>query len=155
MVLIPGEFKMSGSLTKVLRSNAFELRIDSAFGQVTKECAAPRGDQPGTWISNEMIAAYSELHRLGYAHSIESWQNGRLAGGLYGVAIGRMFYGESMFSRVSNASKIALSHLCQQPYELIDCQMHTPHLASLGGRLLPRDEFIARIGELTRINSTP
>ncbi|MFA6202807.1 MAG: leucyl/phenylalanyl-tRNA--protein transferase [Gallionella sp.] len=154
MVLIPGEFKLSGSLAKVLRSNTFELCIDSAFEQVMKECAAPRGDQPGTWISDEMIAAYGELHRLGYAHSIESWQNGKLAGGLYGVAIGRMFYGESMFSRVSNASKIALHHLCQQPYDLIDCQMHTPHLASLGARLLPRDQFIASVSELTRINST-
>lgn len=154
MVLIPGEFKLSASLAKVLRGNTFELRIDSAFEQVMKECAAPRGDQPGTWISDEMIAAYCELHRLGYAHSIESWQHGRLAGGLYGVAIGRMFYGESMFSRVSNASKIALAHLCRQPYDLIDCQMHTPHLASLGARLLPRDEFIASVSELTRINST-
>jgi leucyl/phenylalanyl-tRNA--protein transferase len=122
---------------------------------------APEGSaspcQGGTWIHEEMIAAYCELHRLGYAHSVETWLDGELAGGLYGMALGRMFYGESMFSFRTDASKIALAHLAAQlerwNFGLIDCQMNTPHLASLGAREIPRKEFIARLQDL--INYTP
>ncbi|MHB0926963.1 MAG: leucyl/phenylalanyl-tRNA--protein transferase [Gallionellaceae bacterium] len=162
MVLIPGEFKISRSLAKVLRNVAYEVRCDTAFEQVMRNCAAPRGAQGGTWINEDMIAAYRALHELGYAHSVETWIDGHLAGGLYGVSIGRMFYGESMFSHASNASKIALAHLAGQlerwqadhPTEgMIDCQMNTAHLASLGAREIPRSEFIARLQEL--INCEP
>ncbi len=162
MVLIPGEFKISRSLAKVLRNAAYEVRCDTAFEQVMRNCAAPRGEQGGTWINEDMIAAYRALHELGYAHSVETWIDGHLAGGLYGVSIGRMFYGESMFSHASNASKIALAHLAGQlerwqadhPTKgMIDCQMNTAHLASLGAREIPRSEFIARLQEL--INCEP
>ena len=152
MVLVPGEFKISRSLRKTLRSKNYEVRTDSAFGQVMRACAAPRGKQAGTWIHEDMIAAYTELHQRGIAHSVEIWMNGQLVGGLYGVSIGRMFFGESMFSRVTDASKIALAHLASQlqrwGYGLIDCQMNTPHLASLGAREMPRAEFILRLKEL-------
>lgn len=150
MVLFPDEFKLSDSLAKILRSGAFEVRTDTAFEQVMRACAAPRDGQNGTWIDEQMIAAYCALHRSGYAHSVETWQHGKLVGGLYGIAIGQMFYGESMYSRVSNASKIALAHLTRQypSIRMIDCQMHTPHLASLGAKLIPRDEFISRLEAL-------
>lgn len=153
MVLFPDEFRISSSFAKVLRNKPHEVQIDSAFEQVMRACAAPREGQPGTWIDEQMIAAYCELYRQGHAHSIETWIDGRLAGGLYGVSIGRMFYGESMFSQEANASKIALAHLCRQGPLMIDCQMHTPHLASLGARLIPRDKFIARLEEL--VNCEP
>ena len=162
MVLIPGEFKISRSLAKVLRNAAYEVRCDTAFEQVMRGCAAPRGEQGGTWINEDMIVAYCALHEMGYAHSVEIWIDGHLAGGLYGVSIGRMFYGESMFSHAANASKIALAHLAGQlerwqadhPIKgMIDCQMNTSHLASLGAREIPRSEFIARLQEL--INCEP
>jgi leucyl/phenylalanyl-tRNA--protein transferase len=157
MVLFPSEFKLSHSLRKTLRKGAFEVRTDSALEQVMRACAAPRAGESGTWIVDEMIAAYCELHRLGYAHSVEVWMEGELVGGLYGVAIGRMFYGESMFSRRNDASKIALACLARQlerwNFGMIDCQMHTPHLASLGAREIPRAEFVARLQEL--INCAP
>lgn len=157
MVLFPGEFKLSHSLRKTLRKGDHEVRTDTAFEQVMRACAAPRAGANGTWIHEEMIAAYCELHRLGYAHSIETWMDGQLAGGLYGMALGRMFYGESMFSRRTDASKIALAHLAAQlkrwDFGMIDCQMNTPHLASLGAREIPRKEFIARLQEL--INYAP
>lgn len=161
-VLIPNEFRISRSLAKVLRNTAYEVRTDTAFELVMRSCAAPRSKtgQHGTWIHEDMIAAYCELHRLGYAHSVETWIDGKLAGGLYGVCIGQMFFGESMFSNASNASKIALAHLARQ-FErwqlgsstmlgtaMIDCQMGTPHLASLGARGIPRGEFIALLQEL-------
>lgn len=152
MVLIPGEFRISRSLVKILRNGIHEVRCDTAFEQVMRGCAAPRAGQPGTWIDEHMIAAYCAMHQLGFAHSVEIWLDGKLAGGLYGVSIGRMFYGESMFSDVSNASKIALAHLARQlerwRFGMIDCQMSTPHLASLGAREIPRSEFIARLQEL-------
>jgi len=161
MVLIPEEFKVSDSFAKILRKRNYEVRTDTAFEQVMRACAAPRSEQCGTWIDEQMIAAYCALHKLGYAHSVETWMDGKLAGGLYGVMIGQMFYGESMFSFAANASKIALAHLSRQlqrwqSYPLtgkvsgamIDCQMYTPHLASLGARQIPRDEFIARLEEL-------
>ena len=157
MVLIPREFKISHSLRKVLRQGKFEVRLDTAFADVMRSCAAPREGANGTWIHKEMIAAYSELHRMGYAHSVESWLDGELVGGLYGIALGRMFYGESMFSRKTDASKVALAQLCAQlarwDFGMIDCQMNTPHLASLGAGEIPRDEFIARLQDL--INYPP
>jgi leucyl/phenylalanyl-tRNA--protein transferase len=161
MILMPDEFRLSGSLARVLRKNIFTVRTDSAFEQVMRACAAPRDEQHGTWIDEQMIAAYCELHKRGYAHSVETWAAGKLVGGLYGVAIGRMFYGESMFSRVNDASKAALAHLCRQLQRwqsgalapMIDCQMYTPHLASLGARTIPRKEFMLRLEEL--VNCTP
>jgi len=157
MILIPREFKVSHSLRKTLRNGRFEVRVDSAFEQVMRACAAPRPDQHGTWIQEEMVAAYCELHRMGHAHSVETWMGDELAGGLYGIGIGRMFYGESMFSRRTDASKIALAHLCAQlgrwNFGMIDCQMNTPHLASLGAREIPRSDFVARLQDL--INYPP
>ncbi len=152
MVLFPREFKITRSLRKTLHRGEFEVRTDSAFEQVMRACAAPRNGQPGTWIHEEMIASYTALHRMGHAHSVETWMDGRLAGGLYGVAIGRMFYGESMFSNRTDASKIALAHLAAQlarwNFGMIDCQMNTPHLASLGAREIPRMKFIESLQEL-------
>lgn len=161
MVLFPEEFKISKSFVKTLRNHTFDVRSDTAFEQVMRACAAPRAEQQGTWIDEQVIAAYCELHRLGYAHSVETWLNDKLVGGLYGVAIGRMFYGESMFSSAPDASKIALAHLARHllkshtgtPRPMIDCQMYTPHLASLGAKLIPRDLFITRLEEL--VNCQP
>jgi leucyl/phenylalanyl-tRNA--protein transferase len=150
-ILFPKEFKISRTLRKTLRSNLYEVRADSAFEQVMQACAAPRDGQ-GTWIHADMIAAYGELHRMGWAHSVETWQDGELVGGLYGVSIGRIFYGESMFSRRSDASKVALAHLVAQlqrwDFGMIDCQMRTAHLVSLGAREVPRSEFSRRLQEL-------
>lgn len=157
MVLFPEEFKASRSLRKALRKNIYEIRPDTAFEAVMRACSAPRKGQAGTWISEDMIAAYLRLHRMGLAHSVEAWHEGELAGGLYGIGLGRMFYGESMFSHASNASKIALAHLARQlerwQFGMIDCQMNTPHLASLGAREIPRSKFIAQLQEL--VNCAP
>jgi leucyl/phenylalanyl-tRNA--protein transferase len=151
MVLYPEELKVSRSLAKTLRNLDYEIRVDSAFDEVMRACAEPRAGQDGTWIVPEMVAAYCRLHQLGYAHSFETWIDGELVGGLYGVAIGRMFYGESMFSRRADASKLAfvhmVRHLAGQGVGMIDCQMHTAHLASLGARLVPRDVFLATLKE--------
>jgi leucyl/phenylalanyl-tRNA--protein transferase len=148
MVLFPDELKISRSLAKVLRNADYEVRLDTAFSEVMAACAAtPRDGQAGTWITAEMQAAYIRLHELGYAHSVETWINGKLVGGLYGVALGHAFYGESMFSHHRDASKIALAHLCKYlkrlEFGIIDCQMETSHLASLGARPIPRGEFTA------------
>jgi leucyl/phenylalanyl-tRNA--protein transferase len=150
LVLVPTELRITRSLAKTLRNSAYEVRLDSAFAAVIHACATtPRDGQPGTWIVPEMQAAYCELHRLGHAHSVETWIDGKLAGGLYGVAIGRMFYGESMFSHQRDASKIALAHLCAylsaRDFGIIDCQMETDHLASLGARPISRDAFAAAL----------
>ncbi len=151
MVLFPAEIKISRSLAKVLRNRPYEVRLDTSFARVMAECAAPRKGHPGTWISAEMQAAYQRLHQLGHAHSVETWMDGELAGGLYGVALGRVFYGESMFSRVPDASKIALAHLCryleQRRYTVIDCQMRTAHLASLGAREISRRDFVVGLAK--------
>jgi leucyl/phenylalanyl-tRNA--protein transferase len=132
MVLVPGDLRIARSMAKTLRKADFEVRADSAFEQVIQACSEPRSRQKGTWITAEMQTAYTRLHRLGVAHSIETWRCGELVGGLYGVALGRVFFGESMFSRATDASKIALVHLVRQlhawEFELIDCQMHTPLL---------------------------
>ncbi|BAN35670.1 leucyl/phenylalanyl-tRNA--protein transferase [Sulfuricella denitrificans skB26] len=152
MVLFPGELKVSRSLRKTLKNQTCEIRIDTAFRQVMQACAAPRDGHSGTWISPAMVAAYTELHRQGLAHSVETWMNGKLVGGLYGISLGRMFYGESMFSLATDASKIAFVHLVRQldswGYGMIDCQMKTAHLASLGAREIPRAEFSQKLTEL-------
>lgn len=152
MVLFPDEFKVSHSLRKALRRKHYEIRMDTAFAQVILACAEPRDTSLGTWITLPMQQAYIRLHETGFAHSVETWIDGELAGGLYGVALGRVFFGESMFSRANNASKIALAHLIRQlqvwKFGLIDCQMSTPHLASLGAREIPRAEFSALLAKL-------
>ena len=157
MVLFPDELKISKSLAKTIKSNAFETRMDTAFQAVISACSqTPRngqgGAQGGTWISPDMIAAYCELHRLGYAICAESWLEGKLVGGCYGIKIGRMFYGESMFHHVTDASKIAfvhlVNHLKNQGVGLIDCQMKTPLLASFGGREIAREEFMQNLTKL-------
>lgn len=149
MVLQPSQVRVTRSLVKAMRNRRYRITIDTAFEQVMRACAAPRDGQNGTWITDEMVAAYAELHRLGHAHSYEFWQDGRLAGGLYGVAVGRMFYGESMFHRATDASKITFvtmaQHLQRHGFGMVDCQMFTPHLESLGAQLISRDEFIARL----------
>ena len=151
-VFIPGQFKVSTSLNKVLRKHQYEVTLDRDFEQVMRCCAAPRDGANGTWISEDIIAAYCELHRIGHAHSVEIYKNGELAGGVYGVSLGRMFYGESMFSHVSNGSKIALAYLAKQlarwQFGMIDCQMSTPHLTSLGAQEISRSKFIERLQEL-------
>jgi leucyl/phenylalanyl-tRNA---protein transferase len=154
MVLVPSEFKFSRSLRRTLRAGRYQIRLDSDFPAVIRACAkASRKGQAGTWITTEMQAAYITLHELGYAHSVETWADDALVGGLYGLAIGKMFYGESMFSQVTDASKIALAHLVYyldvQGFGLIDCQMNTPHLTSLGAREIPRRAFVTRLQELT------
>jgi leucyl/phenylalanyl-tRNA--protein transferase len=152
MVLRPSEMAISRSLRKRLRNFDYEIRTDTAFEDVMRACSHPRADQAGTWITPEMAAAYGALHRAGYAHCVETWANGHLLGGLYGVSIGRMFYGESMFSRAADTSKIALAHLARQLERwecgLIDCQMSTSHLASLGAREMPRGRFMRILTEL-------
>jgi leucyl/phenylalanyl-tRNA--protein transferase len=155
MVLFPDEFRLTRSLRKTLRARQYEVRFDSDFAAVIGACAAmPRPGQDGTWISRDMMDAYLRLHELGWAHSVEVYVEGNLTGGLYGLGIGRMFYGESMFSRRSNASKIAFAHLVRyllaHDFAMVDCQMRTEHLASLGGREIPRDDFLARLQQLIR-----
>ena len=152
MVLFVKEFHASRSLRRVIKSGRFRVTLDTAFADVMEGCAEPRADDTGTWITEEMHAAYGRLAALGFAHSVEVWEGADLVGGLYGVAVGRMFFGESMFSRRSDASKVALATLADQlalwGFPLVDCQMSTNHLASLGARELPRAEFLRRIRAL-------
>ena len=152
-VFEPATFRPSRSLAQSIRNRGYETRIDTDFGAVVAACAAPRGDDAGTWITGAMRRAYAELHRLGVAHSVETWHEGRLVGGLYGVRLGGLFFGESMFSRARDASKVALSRLIDEARAtgigLIDCQLPTPHLASLGATTLPRGEFLRRLEALT------
>jgi leucyl/phenylalanyl-tRNA--protein transferase len=151
-VLLPEEFRVSRSLARSIRRRGYETRIDTAFESVVEACAGPRHGSAGTWITPEMHAAYVELHQRGLAHSFETWAGGELVGGLYGVAIGRVFFGESMFTRRTDASKVALARLvgeCRRhAVPLIDCQMPSPHLASLGSRNLPRREFEQALARL-------
>lgn len=146
-VLVPSAIHLSRSLRKTLRQQRFQVTFDTAFAEVVHGCALPSADRPDTWITPAMLQAYAQLHELGYAHSVECWQEGELAGGLYGVALGRIFFGESMFSRRSDASKVALAHLCEQlvawGFELIDCQVGNSHTFSMGAREIRRDEFMA------------
>ena len=157
MVLMTADFRVSDSLRKALRrversmreGGRWQVRFDSDFGSVMRACAGPRRDGPGTWISDDIIDGYSGLHRLGHAHSSELWLDGELVGGAYGVCIGRMFYGESMFARVTDGSKIALAYLVDflrsQGVAMIDCQQETAHLASLGAAPIARAAFLAHL----------
>ena len=152
LVLFPEQLIISQSLRKTLRKQKFTVTIDNAFTHVIKACAQPRTEESGTWISSDIENAYSELHRLGYAHSAEAWLNGELVGGLYGVAIGQVFFGESMFHTVTDASKVAFAKLVEKlkywNYQLIDCQVHSAHLASLGAVNLSRDDFKTQLDQL-------
>ncbi|WP_417071233.1 leucyl/phenylalanyl-tRNA--protein transferase [Niveibacterium terrae] len=145
MVLFPDEIRISRSLAKRLKRGEAQVRCDSAFTELITACAAPRAGASGTWITAEMLEAYLRLFTLGWAHSVETWMDGELVGGLYGIAIGKVFYGESMFSRADDASKIALAHLAKdlarRGFAVIDCQMKTAHLASMGAREIGRAEF--------------
>ena len=149
-VLFPHEFHVSRSLARALRTRGFAYRVDGDFEAVIDACAAPRDGSPGTWITGDMRAAYVELHRRGIAHSCEIWRDERLVGGVYGVRLGAIFFGESMFSAERDASKAALACLVRDCIadgtELIDCQMPSGHLRSLGSRALPRAEFLERLG---------
>jgi leucyl/phenylalanyl-tRNA--protein transferase len=146
MVLFTDEVHVSGSLRRCLNSGRFEVRADTAFRQVMEHCAMPRPGQEGTWILPEMIEAYCALHQLGHAHSVETWMDNELAGGIYGVQVGRMFFGESMFHAVTDASKVAFVHLAWRlkgmGIPIMDCQQKTSHVESMGGRCLPRREFM-------------
>jgi len=145
-VLFPSHLKISRSLRKTLRKRAYMATLDRAFGAVIQACAEPRPDGNGTWILPELMRAYAGLHRAGHAHSVEIWREDTLAGGLYGVALGRVFFGESMFSRARDTSKVALVHLVNVlsdwGYQMIDCQIYSPHLESLGAIQIPRSSFV-------------
>lgn len=157
--LLPGDLKISKSLAKTLKKQVFSVTFNRAFAAVVEGCAAARNEDSSsrskTWITPEMAAAYLRMRELGYGVSVECWQDGRLAGGLYGLAIGRVFFGESMFSRVRDASKVALAHLAEKleahRYRLIDCQLPSEHLRRLGAITLPRENFVA----LLRRNCDP
>jgi len=151
-ILLPEQLAISRSMKKVLKRGEYQTTIDQAFSEVMRRCAAPRDNQDGTWITQEMYRAYNQLHREGHAHSAECWWRGELVGGLYGIAIGQVFFGESMFSQRSNASKAAFITLVQQliswGYQLIDCQVHTDHLESMGAIEIPRDVFLQKLNQL-------
>jgi leucyl/phenylalanyl-tRNA--protein transferase len=158
LVLRPEAFRLTRSLRKRVRAAGWKITCDTAFLPVIHACATtPRPGQQGTWIVPEMVTAYTRLHRLGIAHSVEVWDGPRLVGGLYGLAIGRMYFGESMFSHVPDASKAALWALCTRlaawGWPLIDCQQETAHLVSLGAETLARAEFVARVAALTAVPS--
>ncbi|MHB1373110.1 MAG: leucyl/phenylalanyl-tRNA--protein transferase [Thauera sp.] len=159
LVLVPDQFHVSHSLRKVLRRQRFEVRVDTAFAAVMRACAAPRAPGVGTWITPAMQAAYLRMHELGYAHSVECWREERLVGGLYGMALGRMFFGESMFALETDASKVALAHLsrllAERGYAMIDCQMTTAHLQSMGGREMPRAQFAEALKRVTAEGPAP
>ena len=159
MVLFCEELKVSRSLAKNIRNKGFEVAIDTAFAEVVKACAEPRKGEAGTWLGPAMRRAYLALHKGGHAHSFETWQDGKLVGGLYGVAIGRAFFGESMFSRATDASKVALVALVETLRErgcpMIDCQQRTPLLASLGAREIPRRQFLRRLAALVNYPDNP
>ena len=159
MILRTDGMVISKSLRKTIRKNTFTLSFDNAFSEVMTSCSLPRPSQdlPAencSWIHPEMITAYNKLHELGYAHSVECWQEDQLVGGLYGVAIGKIFFGESMFSRATDSSKVALAGLCQQlsrwNIPLIDCQVHSDHLASLGAQEIARSEFMEHVTKLSQ-----
>jgi len=152
LVLYPSELRISRSLKRAIKKHIFELTVDEAFERVINACACSRTQaDEGTWIVEEMIDAYCRLHESGLAHSVEAWQDGRLAGGLYGVALGKCFFGESMFTHITNASKVALvalvEHLQALDFDLIDCQISTPHLIGFGAREIPRTRFLKELGQ--------
>lgn len=146
MVLFPGEFKSSRSLRKTLRTGPYTTRVDIAFGEVIRQCAAPRRSGPETWLNADMISAYEELFALGFGHSIETYRGTQLVGGVYGIRLGSVFFGESMFSREDDASKVAMARLVEEcrarDIQVIDCQVASAHLASLGAREVSRAEFV-------------
>ncbi|HKM15423.1 MAG TPA: leucyl/phenylalanyl-tRNA--protein transferase [Marinospirillum sp.] len=156
MVLYPTDIKISRSLNKRLKREEFQISFDTCFAQVINQCAISRQATTGTWISADIQTAYNQLHQQGYAHSVEVWQDKQLVGGLYGLALGGIFFGESMFSKVSDASKIALvklsQHLQQQGFSLIDCQVYSDHLASLGAAQISRELFLHTLAEATAAN---
>jgi leucyl/phenylalanyl-tRNA--protein transferase len=158
-VLFPEEFRCTRSLAKRIRNGGFDSFIDRDFRGVIEACAAPRPQSVGTWITPEMLAAYVELHRRGYAHSVETWHGDRLVGGLYGVRLGGVFFGESMFSRERDASKVALARLVEscvaEGIVVIDCQMASSHLASMGSRRIPRMRFEAMLREHASLAALP
>lgn len=152
MVLRPEDLVVNRTLGKNLKRRRYEVRLDTAFEQVIRACAeAPRPDQDGTWINPDMIRAYCKLHELGFAHSCEAWCDGELVGGIYGVSLGGAFFGESMFARASDASKVALVQLTRQihawGFDFLDCQVHTDHLERLGGRMISRDDFLKTLSQ--------
>ncbi len=149
-VLFPDQFKLRRSLRKILKKNVYEIRYDTAFAEVIERCAtAPRDGQAGTWITESMKSAYIQLHKRGLAHSIEAWRDGALAGGLYGVAMGPFFFGESMFHTEPDASKAALTALvrCYRDSRFIDCQIHNPFFESMGASFMPRDKYLFELSE--------
>ena len=154
MVLFPGEFNVSRSLRKTLRSGPYRTRVDHAFGATIRECAAPRRSGPETWLNSDMICAYEHLFELGFGHSVETYDGNRLVGGLYGVRLGRVFFGESMFSRENDASKVAMARLVDEcrarDIQIIDCQVASSHLASLGAREMSRTDFVALLRRYAR-----
>lgn len=154
MVLFPDEFNSSRSLKKTLRNGPYETRLDHAFGDTIRACAAPRRSGPDTWLNTEMIGAYEELFALGFGHCVETYCAGQLVGGLYGIQLGQVFFGESMFSRQRDASKVALARLVEECLErdirLIDCQVASAHLESLGARELPRSDFVVLLRRYAR-----
>ena len=157
-VLLPEKLKISKSMRQVLRKDTFQVTFDHDFEQVITECQQmPRADQDGTWITEELKEAYCELHRLGFAHSVEVWQNHKLVGGLYGVSIGKVYFGESMFAKVSNASKAGFITLVQEMtkrgIQLIDCQVHTNHLESLGAENISRKKYMEFLDVLLDFDS--
>ena len=145
LIIFPEKLHLSRSLKKTLRKQTFQITFDTAFTRVIKACAAPRSNEPGTWLLPDMQLAYCRLHKEGHAHSVEVWHDGKLVGGLYGIAVGQVFFGESMFHRKTDASKVAFVSLIQQlslwGYQLIDCQIHTQHLVSLGAEEISRKQF--------------
>jgi leucyl/phenylalanyl-tRNA--protein transferase len=158
MVLFPKKLKISKSLWQVIRQKKFEVKVDEDFSSVIKNCATvPRADQPGTWITNEMIQAYINLHENGFAHSFEAYYNGQLVGGLYGVSLGRIFFGESMFHKMSDASKVALYYLTEKvkswKFLLIDAQQDTPHMRRMGAKAIPRKDFLALLDESSQYHT--
>lgn len=155
MVLVPGEMRISRSLARLIRRKHFTLTMDEAFPDVVRQCAATRRKSTGTWITPEMQAAYVNLHDAGYGHSIEVWSDNKLVGGLYGVALGKVFFGESMFSAISNASKLALAYLTHQlklwDFKLLDCQVSSAHLLSLGAVEISRSAFQGQLSQYLKI----
>lgn len=153
-ILELNELRISKSLAKVLRRNAFEVTVDEAFEDVVRACAEPATDRPSTWITDDLVRAYQAMHEAGHAHSVECWAEGDLVGGLYGVEVGGLFAGESMFSRVSNASKVALVALVRilraGGFQLLDIQQATPHMLRMGAREIPRREYLRRLREALR-----
>ncbi len=159
-VLRPAGVRINRSLAKAIRKRPYEIRLDTAFSQVIQGCQeSPRPGQDGTWLTPELRTSFTELHRRGWAHCAEAWLDGRLVGGLYGLAIGGMFCGESMFARADDASKIALATLCQQlarwGFALLDAQVETPHLAALGARMVPRSAFLAEVARAAAMPFPP